>query len=71
MTATNTIAKTRTNTKTSVNTQAEVASGAMVSINVAGAIIGLWSLASLVGGMVAAGGPISLVQAWFGAVAGM
>ena len=71
MTAINTIAKTRANTKTSVDTRAEVASGAMVSINVAGAVIGLWSLASLVGGMVAAGGPISLVQAWFGAVAGM
>lgn len=67
----NTIAKTRTNMKTSVDTRAEVAGGALVSINVAGAVIGLWSLASLVGGMVAAGGPISLVKAWFGAIAGM
>ena len=71
MTATNTIAKTRTNTKTSVDTRAEVSRGAMISINTAGAVIGLWALASLVGGMVAAGGPISLVKAGCSAVAGM
>ncbi len=72
MTATtNTIAKTRTNTKTSANTRAEVSRGAMISINTAGAVIGLWALASLVGGMVAAGGPVALVQAWFSAVTGM
>ena len=69
MTATNTI--TKTNTKTSVDTRAEVSRGAMISINTAGAVIGLWALASLVGGMVAAGGPVALVQAWFSAVTGM
>ena len=72
MTATtNTIAKTRSNTKTAVDTRAEVSRGAMISINTAGAVIGLWSLASLVGGMVAAGSPVALVKAWFSAVAGM
>ncbi len=71
MTATNATAKTRTNTKTSVDTRAEVSRGAMISINTAGAVIGLWSLASLVGGMVAAGGPFALAKAWFSAVAGM
>ncbi len=72
MTATaNTTAKTRTNTKTSVDTRAEVSRGAMISINTAGAVIGLWSLASLVGGMVAAGGPFALAKAWFSAVSGM
>jgi len=69
MTATNT--KTRTNTKTSVDTRAEVSRGAMISINTAGAVIGLWALASLVGGMVASGGPVLLVKAWFSAVAGI
>ncbi|HEB69379.1 MAG TPA: hypothetical protein ENI88_07140 [Desulfobulbus sp.] len=69
MTATNTIAK--TNTKTSVDTRAEVSRGAMISINTAGAVIGLWAFASLVGGMVAAGGPVALAKAWFSAVAGM
>ena len=34
----------------------------------AGAVIGLWSFASLVGGLVVAGGPISLAQSWFGAL---
>ncbi|MCF6186915.1 MAG: hypothetical protein L3J49_05480 [Desulfobulbaceae bacterium] len=72
MTATtNTIAKTRTNPKTAVDTRTEVSRGAMISINTAGAVIGLWSLASLVGGMVATGGPFALAKAWFSAITGM
>lgn len=72
MTATtNTAAKTRTNTKTSVDTRAEVSRGAMITINTAGAVIGFWALASLVGGMVAAGGPFALVRSWFSAITGM
>ena len=68
---TNSTAKTRTTAKSSVDTRAEVATGAMVSIKIAGAVIGLWSLASLVGGMISAGGPVALVKAWFSAVTGM
>ena len=71
MTATKTIAKTAANTKTSVNTQAEVSRGALVSMATAGAIVGLWSFASLASAMVMTGGPVSLAKAWFGAVAGM
>jgi len=32
--------------------------------------IGLWSVACMVGGMVAAGGPFKLAFAWLGAVGG-
>ncbi len=68
---TNTIAKTRTSEKTNVAVQAEVSRGTLVTLGVAGAIVGIWSLASLVGGMIAAGGPIALAKAWFSAVTGM
>jgi len=71
MTATNTIAKTRSNTKTAVDTRAEVSKGAMIAVNTTGAVIGLWAFASLVGGMVAAGGPFALAKAWVGAVVGI
>ena len=32
--------------------------------------IGIWAMASLVGGMVASGGPLALVINWLGAVIG-
>jgi len=66
-----TISKTRSNTTTSVDTRAEVSRGAMIAVNTAGAVVGLWALASLIGGMVSAGGPLALAKAWFSAVAGM
>jgi hypothetical protein len=40
-------------------------------VAVFGVIVGLWSLASLVGGLVASGGPLALVGNWFKAVSGM
>ncbi len=71
MTTTNTTTKTKTNTKTTVSAQAEVSRGAVTTMLTVGAIVGLWSLASLVGGLVVAGGPIALVRSWFGAFTGM
>ncbi len=71
MTDTNTIAKTRTSAKTNVAVEAEVSRGTLVTLGVAGAIVGIWSLASLVAGMIAAGGPVALAKAWFSAVTGM
>lgn len=64
-------AKTKTNAQTSVSARAEISKGAVATFGAAGAIVGLWSFASLIGGLVVAGGPISLVQAWFGAAFGM
>jgi hypothetical protein len=37
----------------------------------AGAIVGLWSVACFVGGVIASGGPVSFVAAWFKAVFGL
>lgn len=34
------------------------------------ALFGLWAVASLMGGAVAAGGPLGLVKGWFSAVLG-
>ena len=72
MTATtNTQAKTRTNTRTAVSAQAEVSKGAVATMVGAGVVVGLWSFASIVGGIIVAGGPIALAQSWFGAIIGM
>jgi hypothetical protein len=70
---------TKTNTRTRTNTAAnttltasEKIDGAIIASAFAGtAIIGLWSLAALVGGMVAAGGPLGLVKGYFQALAGI
>jgi len=40
-------------------------------ITVIAALVGLWSLACLVGGIKAAGGPVALASAWLGAVTGV
>jgi len=70
MTETNSIAKTKTSTKTNVDAKAEVAKGALRTMGAAGVVVSVWSVASLIGGMVASGGPISLIKAWFGAISG-
>ena len=72
MTTTNKAAtKTRTNKQTEGYVHAEVSRGAAATMGVAGAVIGMWSFASIVGALVVTGGPISLAQSWFGAVLGM
>ena len=37
----------------------------------ASVLVGLWAVACFVGGLMASGGPISMVQSWFGAVIGV
>jgi len=34
------------------------------------ALIGIWGIACLVGGAIAAGGPVGLAQGWFSAISG-
>jgi len=70
-TTTNTVAKTRTNEQTAVFVQAEISRGAVATMGVTGAVVGLWSFACLASALVVTGGPISLAQSWFGAVIGM
>jgi hypothetical protein len=49
----------------------EVSKVSITSVAVLGVAVGLWSLACLVGGLVASGGPLQLAGDWFRAVTGM
>ena len=68
-------AKVQQNTKTTISTQSDVATEVsrigVLTIAAFGAVVGLWSVACIIGGMVASGGPLAFVGAWFKAVAGM
>lgn len=61
--------QTRTNADTQV--QSEVFKGAMFVTTAASATIGLWAVACFVGGLVASGGPISMLKGFITAVTGI
>ena len=54
-----------------VTSTSEVSKAGMYTVGVASALIGIWGLACFVGGLVASGGPLSLVGNWFKSVTGM
>ena len=56
----------RTNDKVDV----QVAKVGFTVIGLSSCAIGIWAVASLLGGMVASGGPVALVADWFRAVIG-
>lgn len=68
-------AKVQENTKTTISTQTdaatEVSKIGVLTIAAFGAVVGLWSVACIIGGMAASGGPLAFVGAWFKAVTGM
>lgn len=68
-------AKVQENTKTTISTQTdaatEVSKIGVMTIAAFGAVVGLWSVACIIGGMAASGGPLAFVGAWFKAVTGM
>ena len=49
----------------------EVSKVGVVTVAAFGVVVGLWSLACIVGGMAASGGPLAFVGDWFKAVTGM
>ncbi|MFT5726733.1 MAG: hypothetical protein ACI8PB_000855 [Desulforhopalus sp.] len=57
--------KTRTDTNTTIDNTILTVVGLFASA------IGLWAFACIIGGMIAAGGPFSLVAGWFKAVSGL
>jgi hypothetical protein len=63
--------KSKVGTAGNVGVGTEVSKVSVTVVAVFGVIVGLWSLASLVGGLVASGGPLALVGNWFKAVSGM
>ena len=66
-----TTATTKTRVQTKANTQAEISRGTIISMATTGAVVGLWSFASLASAMIMTGGPVSLAKAWAGAIIGM
>ncbi len=71
-TATRTRTGARTNSAADILTLEDKVNATIISSFFAtGALVGLWSFASLLGGLVAAGGPIPLATGWFKALAGM
>ena len=61
----------KTTATTSSDSVTEVSRVGIVTIAAFGAIVGLWSVACFVGGMVASGGPLAFIGAWFKAVSGI
>lgn len=63
----------RENSATSLRVEAttEVSKVSIALVGVFAAIVGLWSLACIVGGIVASGGVGGLLSGWFKAVTGL
>ena len=69
-----TLTGTKTRTGARETSQAGIDAITKTSIVAMGGIsglIGLWALASIVGAMVTAGGPLALITGWIGAVTGL
>jgi len=59
------------NSTVSGSSTTEVSKIGIITVAAFGALVGLWSLASIIGGMSASGGPLAFVGDWFKAVSGM
>ena len=57
-------------THTQTDASTEVSKVGVITVAAFGVVVGLWSLACLVGGMAASGGPLAFVGDWFKAVTG-
>ncbi len=58
----------KTTVSTNTDTATEVSKVGIITIAAFGALVGLWSVACIIGGMAASGGPLAFVGAWFKAV---
>ncbi|MFZ5767063.1 MAG: hypothetical protein ACOY4H_15915 [Thermodesulfobacteriota bacterium] len=63
--------RTSTDSATRIESNAEISRAALMALSAPSALIGVWSLACLVGALVASGGPVALAQSWFSAISGM
>ena len=54
----------------SVNATTDVSKVFLYSIGAVSSIIGLWSFACIVGGMISSGGPLALAIGYFSAISG-
>lgn len=62
--------KTRNAVRSENKVDEQVYKVGLVVLGLSSCAIGLWAAASLVGGMIASGGPVALIAGWFGAVLG-
>lgn len=62
--------KTRNVARTDDKIDVQISKVGLAVIGLSSCAIGLWAAASLLGGMVASGGPVALVINWFRAVVG-
>ena len=53
------------------NVSTEVSKVSISFVAILGVAVGVWSLACIVGGLIASGGPLEFVGAWLKAVSGM
>lgn len=53
------------------NVSTEVSKVSITFVAILGGAVGVWSLACIVGGLIASGGPLQFVGDWFRAVSGM
>ena len=63
--------KTGTGSVTRKDTGKEISKFGVITVAAFGLVVGLWSLALIVGGRAASGGPLAFVGDWFKAVTGM
>ncbi len=65
-----TAVKTRNAVRTDDRVEAQISKVGFAVIGLSSCAIGIWAAASLLGGMVASGGPIALLANWLKAVIG-
>ncbi|OQX20317.1 MAG: hypothetical protein BWK76_01715 [Desulfobulbaceae bacterium A2] len=65
-----TMTKVRTGIDSRERIDSEVSKVGIGVIGVASGLVAAWSIACLVGGVVASGGPLNFIASWFGAVVG-
>ncbi len=61
----------KTTAPATTDTATEVSKVGIITIAAFASLVGLWSVACIIGGMAASGGPLAFVGAWFKAVTGM
>ncbi len=65
-----TAVKTRNAVRTDDRVEVQISKVGFAVIGLSSCAIGIWAIASLLGGMIASGGPVALVANWLRAVLG-
>ncbi len=63
--------KANVSAQTGMKADSQIYTVGLAAIGLSACAVGLWAFASLIGGMIASGGPFALVGNWFKAVFGI